>query len=322
MSHPETAIVVDNLVKVYREGSRDPVRALDGLTLAVERGKIFGLLGRNGAGKTTLLRILTTLVLPTSGRASVLGTDVVANPDAIRRNICAVLQENAVELYLSVFDNLATYARFHSIPRREIPARADRAMEQFGLTHLRNQKVMDLSGGLKRRVQVAKVFMVDKPVVFLDEATTGMDPINKRATIEAIRNQAKAGTTIVLTTHVLNEADELCDTIAIIDGGKLLLTGDVQTIKAVASTAFDVAITFEELTDTIMERAQLLPVSRLTRKGHTLEFCVAGKGGAPIDIIATLAQSGTVVHIEVTGATLEDVFLDLLGSDPAGKTVT
>ena len=157
-----------------------------------------------------------------------MGLDVVRRSLEVRSSICVVLQENAVEVFLSVEDNLRTYARFHSIPRGGDPRRSGRVMEQFGLGEHRKQKVIDLSGGLKRRVQVAKVFMVDKPVVFLDEATTGMDPINKRATLDAIRDQARQGRTIVLTTHILQEAEELCDRIAIIDRGSVVALGDPQ----------------------------------------------------------------------------------------------
>jgi ABC-2 type transport system ATP-binding protein len=176
MSPTDIAIEAENLVKIYHVKSARPVRALDGLSLSVKQGEIFGLLGENGAGKTTLLRILTTLLHPTTGRATLMGLDVERRAYDVRKKICAVLQENAVEVFLSVEDNLTTYARFHSIPRREIGATAERVIEQFALGEFRKQKVIDLSGGLKRRVQVAKVFMVDKPVVFLDEATTGMDP--------------------------------------------------------------------------------------------------------------------------------------------------
>ena len=231
------AIDIRDLVKVYHPRRAEPVRALDRLSLQVGTGEIFGLLGRNGAGKTTLLRILTTLIPPTEGSASVLGFDLHRHPLEIRKRLCVVLQENAVEIFLSVVDNLATYARFHAIPRNEVSGRIERVLDQFGLTEHRNQKVNDLSGGFKRRVQVAKVFMVDKPLVFLDEATTGMDPINKRATLDAIREQARQGRTILLTTHILEEAEELCDTIAIIDRGRVVATGDLPTIKSLISAA-------------------------------------------------------------------------------------
>lgn len=310
----DAAIEVNDLVKIYGEHSKSPVRALDHLSLRVGAGEIFGLLGRNGAGKTTLLRILTTLIKPTSGSVSVLGHDVQREGLEVRKSICAVLQENAVELYLSVRDNLATYARFHSIPGHDIKRRADRAIGQFGLGDYANQKVMDLSGGLKRRVQVAKVFMVDKPIVFLDEATTGMDPINKRATLDAIRDQAQKGRTIFLTTHILEEAEELCDTIAIIDQGKLVASGDLQTIKALASRAFDISMTFESLDDATMDELRQLNLLKLTRQNNTVEMCVKGVEATALELIARLAKKLSIIHLEVTSATLEDVFLELLSN--------
>ena len=312
MDPSHSAIETNDLVKVYRGKAGNAVRALNGLSLRVRPGEIFGLLGRNGAGKTTLLRILTTLTAPTSGSASVMGFDVTKHPLQVRQHICAVLQENAVELYLSVPDNLSTYARFHSMPRREIRQRSERVLEQFGLMEYSNQKVIDLSGGLKRRVQVAKVFMVDKPVVFLDEATTGMDPINKRATIEAIREQARQGRTIFLTTHILQEAEELCDTVAIIDQGMSVAQGDLRMIKSLSSRAFDMSITFETVTDALLQEIQQLPLLKFSRKHNIVDLCVKGKELSSVDILNRLSQHHTILHFEVTGATLEDVFIELL----------
>ena len=311
----EKAIIIENLIKVYREKTDRPVRALDGLSLQVKKGEIFGLLGRNGAGKTTLLRILTTLIQPTSGSVSVLGLDVQKCANEVRKNICVVLQENAVELYLSVADNLGTYARFHSIPTREIEHRAARVIEQFGLGEYRHQKVIDLSGGLKRRVQVAKVFMVDKPIVFLDEATTGMDPINKRVTLDAIRDQARIGRTIFLTTHILQEAEELCDSIAIIDRGKCLASGDLHTIKSLASNVFDISITFDSLTEKTLRELQSLPILKMSHKHNTVEMSVKGNELSALEIMNMLAEANSIVHFEVNSATLEDVFLELLGEN-------
>lgn len=308
------AIETRDLTKVYR-GHRGspPVRALDGLSLGIRRGEIFGLLGRNGAGKTTLLRILTTLARPTGGTAAVLGFDVETQADRVREQVCAVLQENAVEIFLSVEDNLATYARFQSVPRDQVRRRIERALELFGLTEYRNQKVIDLSGGLKRRVQVSKVFMVDRPLVFLDEATTGMDPFNKRVTMEAIRSEAGRGRTILLTTQVLQEAEELCDEIAIIDRGKVVVQGDLRTIRALSARAFDLTITFPEVTGEILEELQRLPLLKLTHKHTTVELCVKAGERSALDILSAIARRHQILHFEVSGATLEDVFLELLG---------
>lgn len=309
------AVRATDLVKIYHPHSAHPVTALDGLSLEIKKGEIFGLLGRNGAGKTTLLRILTTLVRPTSGRAEVCGFDVTQHPLRVRESICAVLQENAVEVFLSVADNLATYARFHSIPRSQIRSRAEAVMEQFGLTDHRNQKVIDLSGGLKRRVQVAKVFMVDKPVVFLDEATTGMDPVNKRATLDAIRDHASQGRTILLTTHILQEAEELCDTIAIIDHGRTIASGDLMKIKAMAGEVYDVNVTFTAMRPEILEVARSFPLLKLAATHTTLAMSIQGTNGATFKLLDALSRCEPIVHFEVNSASLEDVFLELLGGN-------
>ena len=309
------AIQVQDLVKVYRGSGGKPVRALDGLSLEVRQGEIFGLLGRNGAGKTTLLRVLTTLVPPTSGSARIMGMDVQRNGLDVRRSICAVLQENAVEIFLSVDDNLATYARFQGVPRAEAKRRADRALEVFGLTEYRSQKVIDLSGGLKRRVQVAKVFMADKPIVFLDEATTGMDPLNKRATLDAVREEALRGRTILLTTHILQEAEELCNTIAIIDRGRTVAQGDLRTITALSSRAFDMSITFGAVTDAMLADLRRFPLRKMTVQGNTVDLVVHGKEASALGILQALSAHHEIIHFEVSGASLEDVFLELLSPE-------
>ncbi len=314
------AIAAHNVVKVYREHSAAPVRALDGLSLHVERGEVFGLLGRNGAGKTTLLRILTTLVEPTSGQVSVLGHDVRKEPYEVRKNICAVLQEHAVELYLSVVDNLATYARFHGIPREQTRPLIEAAVERFGLEEYRSQMVIDMSGGIKRRVQVAKAFMVQTPLLFLDEPTTGMDPITKRTTLDALRAEASRGRTVFLTTHILQEAEELCDKIAIIDRGKIMAQGDLRTIKSLASDIVDVSLTFGEVNDQLLQDLSRLPLMKLARRHNSFEFSLRGREQSALDIITHLAASYPITEVEIRGATLEDAFLELLGHDTTRTT--
>ena len=317
MSALEPAIEVENLVKVYKERSSHPVKALDGLSLTVRKGEIYGLLGQNGAGKTTLLRILTTLTPPTSGTARLLGLDISREGYEVRKQICAVLQENAVEIYLSVEDNLATYARFHSIPPAESARRADRVLGLFGLQDCRRQKVIDLSGGMKRRVQVAKVFMTDKPVVFLDEATTGMDPMNKRATLDAIRDQAQQGRTIFLTTHMLEEAEELCDTIAIIDHGKQVAVGDPEKIKSLGSRVVEMRITYSSLVVDPLSPLRRFPLTRLAVKNNTIDLAVNANDVSPFEVLNILGTLGPVLNLEVTGGTLEDAFIELLRKGPA-----
>jgi len=311
----ESAIRVDNLVKTFERrtlwGGRAAVRAVDRLSFTIARGSIFGLLGPNGAGKTTTLRILTTLVRPTSGSASVLDYDVVRRADAVRRRIVVVIQEHAAELFLSVRENLITFARFHGHAGAEIRRRADRALEQFGLAAESTRKVQDLSGGFRRRVQVAKVFMVDTPIVFLDEFSTGMDPILKRAVMELLRQEAARGRTIVLTTQVLSEAEELCDDILIIDKGRQLARGDLNTLKLLSERFYEVTMTFDRVPgDLDACLAGYHPVRREVSH-NTVHVALKEDESRVLALVSALAARARVLRIEINGASLEDIFIEL-----------
>src|SRR3954465_509105 len=244
------AIAVQNLVKTF--GSRlRPIRAVDDLTFSVAQGSIFGLLGPNGAGKTTTLRIMTTLARPTAGTVDLLGHNVVSEPLEGRRRIGVVIQEQAADLLLNVRDNLLTFARFHGAGGAPVRQRADRVMAQFGIADVAERKVQDLSGGIRRRVQVAKMFMVDVPVIFLDEFSSGMDAILKRGVMDMLRAQAAAGRTIVLTTQILTEAEELCDDILIINNGRQVARGNVHDLKQLVGGLHEVTITFDRVPENL-----------------------------------------------------------------------
>jgi ABC-2 type transport system ATP-binding protein len=312
---PDVAIRVDNLVKIFQRrkiwSAAAAIPAVDGLSFSVGRGAIFGLLGPNGAGKTTTLRILTTLVRPTSGHASVLDYDVVRQPNDVRRRIVVVVQEHAAELFLSVRENLVTFARFHGYAGAEIRRRADRVLEQFGLAPESTRKVQDLSGGFRRRVQVAKVFMVEAPIVFLDEFSTGMDPILKRAVMDLLRQEAARGRTIVLTTQVLSEAEELCDDILIIDKGRQIARGDLNTLKLLSERVYEVTMTFERVPgdlDTCLSGYRPL---RMNVSQNTLHVALKDEESRVLSLVMALASRGRVLRIEISGASLEDIFIEL-----------
>src|SRR5918995_3808703 len=239
------SIVVRDLFKTFKRRGQPEVRAVDGLTFAVRRGAIFGLLGPNGAGKTTTLKMLTTLLRPTAGDIAVEGFDPVRDPLEVRKRISVVIQESAADLFLSVSDNFATFGRFHGLSPAAIRDRTEDVLNQFELRSEASRKVMDLSGGFKRRVQVAKVFMVDTPVVFLDEFSTGMDPILKRSVMDLLREEAARGRTIVLTTQILSEAEELCDDILIIDRGRQVARGDMNALKLLTERVYEVTVMFD-----------------------------------------------------------------------------
>ena len=307
------AIVVEHLVKTYARRGHAPVRAVDDLTFSVRRGCIFGLLGPNGAGKTTTLRVLTTLAQPTGGRASIEGFDVVAQPLDVRRRISMVIQENAAELFLSVRDNLMTFGRFHGLSTRTIRARSADVIEQFGLGDEAGRKVMDLSGGFRRRVQVAKVFLVDTPVVFLDEFSTGMDPLLKRSVMARLRAEAARGRTIVLTTQILSEAEDLCDDILIINGGRQAARGDVHALKLLSAGLYDVTVTFDCLPDGLEADLQSFRPHRVQISHNTVVVTLKEQEAPVLDLVGVLARRGRVLRIEVTGASLEDIFVEITG---------
>lgn len=311
MNANETAIEVSNLVKVFAKRGVLPVRALDGISFMVRRGEIFGLLGPNGAGKTTTIRILTTLLKPTGGRAIVGGNDVQLSPLAVRRQLCVVLQENAVELFLSVLDNLRTFGRFHSMTKQDLGRRIDHVLALFGLDEVRNTKAIDLSGGIKRRLQVAKVFLTQKPIVFLDEATTGMDALNKRTTLNAIREEARKGRTIVLTTHILEEAEELCNDLAIINHGVVVARGSVESVKRLGLDFVTVRLEFGRVTRSLERWLKGLSPLRLEIKGDSVEMTIS-KDVHLVALLARIHKEYRVRSFEVAGASLEDVFVELL----------
>ncbi len=305
------AIEVSALVKVFAKRDKRTIRAVDGLSFQVPKGSIFGLLGPNGAGKTTTIRILTTLLAPTGGEARVMGYDVVQNPLAVRRQICVVVQESAIELHLSVQNNFRVFGRFHGLLADEIQRRTDRVSELFGLSEYLNEKGMDLSGGLKRRVQVAKTFLIDKPVVFLDEATTGMDTFNKRATIQAVKEESQKGRTIVLTTHVLDEAEVLCDSIAIMNHGKLVAQGSVDSVKAYGLRMMSLSMSLTEVSPSTIELVRTYQPISIDIKNTTLDITVKDDSTV-LAILTAVRQHTEVRHFEITTASLEDVFIQLL----------
>jgi len=304
-------IDVHDLIKTFQRRRQPPIRAVDGLSFSVRHGSIFGLLGPNGAGKTTTLRVLTTLSRPTAGEVLVEGFDVVKQAVEVRRRISVVIQETAAELFLTVRDNLSTFGRFHGLTPAVIRSRTADALEQFELGPDANRKVMDLSGGFRRRVQVAKVFMVDTPVVFLDEFSTGMDPLLKRAVMGRLREEAARGRTIVLTTQILSEAEELCDDILILDRGRQAARGDVHSLKLLSSGLYDVSITFDRLPEGLEADIASYGAVRHRITQNTVVVTLKEHESSILDVVSALARKGHVLRLEINGATLEDIFVEL-----------
>jgi len=310
--HPfaETAIALGG-VNLSLGGGVTRVHILRDIALNIGRGEAVGLLGPNGAGKSTLLRVLTTLTRPTEGCAAILGHDVVKKPVEVRKRISSVIQETAVELFLSVKDNLLTYARFQGLDKSTAATRANRLIDEFQLGAEVDRKVQDLSGGFRRRVQVAKVFMVETPVLFLDEFSTGMDPILKRQVMSLLRAEVEKGRTIILTTQVLSEAEELCDDILIINQGKQIARGDLNTLKLLSQGVYEIVMTFDRLPEGIQEEIAALAPIRSTVEASTIDVTLKTEEGRVMEIVTGLARNRRVLRVEVRGASLEDVFVEL-----------
>lgn len=305
-------IEVQNLVKIFYGKNKREIRAVNDISFHVKQGEIFGLLGPNGAGKTTTVRILTTILQPTSGSVQILGKDVKKNPLKAREQIAVVLQETAVETLLSVQDNLTIYGLLHGLPAEENRKRIDRVLEQFGLREKQKEKAQDLSIGLRRRLQVAKVFMVDAPVLFLDEATTGMDPIIKRETLEAIRDLAKNGRTILLTTQLLEEAEALCDHIVIMNQGKTIASGNMDQLRTLTTKRFHVSLSFAEAWPEAIEAVRKWNPINLNVTDRHIEMSFDGDEAIILQHLAALSLRWKIERFEVRGADLEDIFVELI----------
>ena len=221
-----SSITTNLLTKSY--GS---VKAVDEINLNVKSGKIFGFLGPNGAGKSTTIKLLTTLIPPTNGELSILGINAVKQPLQVRNRIGVVLQQPSYEPTLSVEKSLDKYGMMWNVPQKIRKQRVEELLEEFSLTEIRHKKNDDLSIGQRRRVQVAREFMHDMELLFLDEPTVGLDPTARRKLLDFLKNKAKSGLTIFYTTHVLTEAEYICDEIAIINKGKIIAVDSPDDLK-------------------------------------------------------------------------------------------
>ncbi len=313
----QKAISIQNLVKEFPRKDEQSIRAVDDISFDVQTGQIFGLLGPNGAGKSTTIKVLTTLIPPTSGTVLVNGYDVVKQSLDVRKNICVVLQENSVEVFLTVRHNFLTFGKFHGMTTSDIEKKMGHIVELFGLEEVLNQKPIDLSGGLKRRVQVAKIFLVDTPIVFLDEATTGMDTFNKRATVKAIKEEARRGRTIVLTTHMIEEAEELCDEIVIINHGKIIAKGTTDDVKKLGLQMFYLSLKFSEMEKDLEELMHKFSPVKMDIVNNEVSLTVREHSTA-LKILSLAQSSGALKHFEISTASLEDVFVELLDHKKRG----
>jgi ABC-2 type transport system ATP-binding protein len=310
----DEVIRTEALTKDYPGG----IRAVDGLDLSVRSGEIFGLLGPNGAGKTTTAGMLTTRVVPTSGTARVAGIDVVAHPVAAKQVIGVVPQTNTLDRSLSVFENLYFHGRFFGMNARTARAEADRRLEQFRLADRATQPVAALSGGMAQRLMVARAILHRPATIFLDEPTAGLDPQSRLALWEVLGELHAEGQTILLTTHYMEEADQLCDRLAIIDHGRLLALGTPEELKA--TTGADTIVTVVARPDALDRLADVLGgvagVQQAVRVDEQVVAQVDGADGiVPRVFAATEAAGIAITDVSVAEPSLETVFINLTGKD-------
>jgi ABC-2 type transport system ATP-binding protein len=305
------AVVVEELVKTY-----GPTRALDGASLTVAEGTVLGLLGPNGAGKTTTVRVLTTLLRPDSGRASVLGIDVLERPAELRRVIGLAGQYAAVDEKLTGRENLRLVGRLYHLPRAQVSARADALLERFALADAADRVVKGYSGGMRRRLDLA-ASLVNRPrVLFLDEPTTGLDPRSRLGLWEVIEDLVRDGTTLLLTTQYLEEADRLADRIAVIDTGKVIAEGTSDELKdRVGGSVLVVRPLDPACVDAAAAALARLGAGEFARTAGG-ELTLAATTGVTLVSEAARALEDAGVEVRELGLrrpTLDDVFLELTG---------
>jgi daunorubicin resistance ABC transporter ATP-binding subunit len=316
----ETAISVSDLKKRFGE-----VVALDGISFTVPRGTVFGLLGPNGAGKTTAIRILTTILQADSGSATVLGHDVLGKPNAVRRIIGLAGQYAAVDGLLSGRENLIMIGRLTHLPREQIRARAGELLERFGLSDAADRPVRTYSGGMRRRLDLAAALVHKPPVLFLDEPTTGLDPHSRSELWDVIRGLVADGTTVLLTTQYLDEADRLASEIVVVDRGTIIAQGTPADLKSkLGDTVIEMGFEEEE---TALKVASILggvADAKPEREGSLIRLSSAKGARVLVEVLRKLDTAGLVpASLAVREPSLDDVFLSITGKhaepEPEGE---
>ncbi|MEE1939303.1 ATP-binding cassette domain-containing protein [Streptomyces sp. TRM 70361] len=306
------AIHAEGLVKTFGD-----VKALDGVDLDVPEGTVLGLLGPNGAGKTTTVRVLTTLLRPDSGRATVAGIDVLAQPHQVRRSIGLSGQFAAVDEYLTGRENLTMVGRLYQMSARDAKRRADELLERFNLADAADRTARTYSGGMRRRLDLAAALVVSPPVMFMDEPTTGLDPRNRQALWEVIEELVSGGTTLLLTTQYLEEADRLAHDIAVVDHGRVIARGTSDELKArIGGERIEVVVHRREEITAAQEVLRVLGRGAVALEEHTRRLTVPVVGGAKLlaEVIRDLDARGIEIDdIGLRRPTLDDVFISLTG---------
>jgi ABC-2 type transport system ATP-binding protein len=306
------AIEVDHIVKKFGDFT-----AVDDVSFKVKEGEIFGLLGPNGAGKSTLIRMMTTLIPITSGTARIVGHDVQKDPDAVRRSMGVIPQALTSDLDLTIEENLNIYAKLYDVPAKKRKAAIDELLELVDLTKWRSAQTKTLSGGMRRRLEIARGLVHSPRIFFLDEPTTGLDPVSRVAVWEMLTNIKKnRQLTILITTHYMDEADRLCDRIAIVDHGKLVALDSPTALKASVPGSNVIEAQFEHAPADWEQRLHTLEeVTSVQHQGSGMYRILTGNGSkATTQLVEMAVQAGaTVKSLSVQNTTLDDVFVHYTG---------
>ena len=306
------AIAVEHIVKRY--GS---FTAVDDVSFVVKEGEIFGLLGPNGAGKSTLIRMMTTLIPISAGAARVAGHDVASDPDDVRRTIGVIPQALTSDLDLTVEENMNIYAKLYDVPTKRRKEAISDLLETVDLTKWRGAQTKTLSGGMRRRLEIARGLVHSPKIFFLDEPTTGLDPVSRVAVWEMLTNiKSKRQLTILITTHYMDEADRLCNRIAIVDHGKLVALDTPEALKASVPGSNVIEVHFEHAPEDWEERLRGLPgvTSVQNQSGGMFRVLTANGSGTTTDLVEMAVVAGvTLKTLTVQNTTLDDVFVHYTG---------
>jgi ABC-2 type transport system ATP-binding protein len=306
------AIEVKHIIKKYGDFT-----AVNDISFAVKEGEIFGLLGPNGAGKSTLIRMMTTLIPITSGIAKIAGHDVAKEPDAARRMIGVIPQALTSDLDLTVEENMAIYAKLYDVPAKRRKESIDELLETVDLTKWRDAQTKTLSGGMRRRLEIARGLVHSPKIFFLDEPTTGLDPVSRVAVWEMLTAiKAKRKLTVLITTHYMDEADRLCNRIAIVDHGKLVALDTPEALKATVPGSTVIEVQFENAPPDWEERLQNLPgvTSVQNESAGMFRVLTTNGSGTTTDLVEVAVVSKvTLKTLTVQNTTLDDVFVYYTG---------
>ena len=308
-------VQIEKLSKVYEGKGR--VVAVDGIDLAVDEGALFGLLGPNGAGKTTTISICTTRALPTAGRVTIAGVDVVAQPALARRSIGVVPQYNTLDRACTIFENIYFHCLYFGFSSGEARTRTNELLAQFHLSERVDAKPAQLSGGLAQRVQIARAIAHRPKVLFLDEPSAGLDPQSRIAMWDAVRRLRDEGITVLLTTHYMEEADELCDRVAIIDHGRILVEDTPAALKGSvgAQKVYQLHLRDQEGVEALAGTLRgVVGVSQVESTGDGVRVFAHGADGLLSEIVSAASPYG-LRDLTIAETSLETVFIQLTGRD-------